>query len=65
MSTPEIGTRVAALTDTEGEQRVLIEVTAIDMETESGWYVYGYRLVRRARPRQTMYPRRYFVQRSA
>lgn len=58
---PAIGTKVHAMTTTEAAQKVVIEVTAIDQENESGWYVYGYRNHRGTRPRQSYYPRLYFV----
>lgn len=58
---PEIGRKVQATTTTATAQTVLVEVTAIESETDSGWFVYGYRAHRGARPRQTMYPRLYFV----
>lgn len=66
MSTaPVIGSKVRAVTTTASEQSVVIEVTSIANTTPAGWYVYGYRAARRgARPRQTMYPRRYFVART-
>lgn len=60
---PEIGHKAQVLTTTAAAQRVVIEVTAIAEEDESGWHVYGYRAHRGARPRQTMYPRLYFVPR--
>jgi hypothetical protein len=60
---PAIGRSVRATTTTATAQSVVIEVTAIDRETESGWYVWGYRIVRRSTPRQTSYPRLYFVAR--
>ena len=64
MSAPEIGAVVLAETDTRTAQRVAVEVTAIDAETDAGWSVWGYRQYRPGRrPRQTMYPRRYFVPR--
>jgi hypothetical protein len=62
-SPPTIGQRVRAVTTTRDAQAVVVEVTAIDREVETGWYVYGYRAIRRARPRQSMYPRLYFVAR--
>lgn len=69
-TTPEIGSKVKAVTTTPAELQVVIEVTAIDAEVTAvdtegpvGWLVYGYRAHRGARPRQTMYPRLYFVPR--
>lgn len=61
--TPEVGKRIHAETTTPTMQRVIVEVTKVDSEVESGWYVYGYRQRRTAggRPRQTMYPALYFV----
>lgn len=62
---PAIGSRIAAVTTTRTEQRVMIEVTAIDSETAAGWYVYGYRQTRRrAGIRQTAIPTLYFVGRA-
>ena len=63
VNVPEIGRRVRATTTTATEQSVVVEVTAIDRETEQGWYVWGYRTVKRSTPRQTSYPRLYFVAR--
>jgi hypothetical protein len=62
---PAVGSKVHAITTTQAQQSVVIEVTAIHDETEAGWYVYGYRAHRGTRPRQTMYPRLYFVARIA
>lgn len=61
---PAIGSRVRAVTTTATAQSVVIEVTMVDEETEAGWLVYGYRAHRGSRPRQTMYPRLYFVAKS-
>ena len=65
--TPTIGSRIAAETDTATAQSVRICVASIEAETESGWFVYGYRLTARGtRPgRATMVPRRYFVRKAA
>jgi hypothetical protein len=60
---PRIGSKVNATTTTTTEQKVVIEVSAIDRETGAGWYIYGYRSHRGTRPRQTMYPQLYFVAR--
>jgi hypothetical protein len=62
---PEVGQRVRATTVTPAAQSVVIEVTKIDEEQTTGWYVYGYRAHRGDRPRQTMYPRLYFVAKAA
>lgn len=58
---PEVGSKIQATTTTATQQTVIVEITAIDSEVEAGWYVYGYRKHRGPRPRQTMYPRLYFV----
>lgn len=68
---PKIGSKVRAITCTPAMQNVTIVIASIDREAlpiptpggEGGWFVYGYRARRGARPRQTMYPRLYFVPR--
>jgi hypothetical protein len=65
MSTPEVGKKARATTVTPAAQSVVIEVTKIDEEQSGGWYVYGYRAHRGSRPRQTMYPRLYFIAKEA
>ena len=62
-TSPVIGSKVRATTTTPACQDVTIEVSAIDREVVGGWYVYGYRTHRGTRPRQTLYPRLYFVAR--
>lgn len=62
MTAPEIETKVRAFTTTATAQRVVILVTKIDEETDTGWFVYGYRQGgRNAGRRQTTYPGLYFV----
>lgn len=62
-TTPEVGRKYRAQTTTPAAQSVIIEVSKVDVECESGWYVYGYRTNRRQIGRQTMYPREYFIPR--
>lgn len=63
--TPEVGRKVRAITTTATSLSVVVEVTAIDAETDAGWYVWGYRKHARDGRRQTLIPRLYFVARSA
>jgi hypothetical protein len=63
MTAPQVGSKIHATTLTPSAQRVVVTVSSIEDETDAGWYVWGYRAHRGARPRQTMYPRRYFVAR--
>jgi len=64
-TSPTIGRKVRATTTTETEQAVVIEVTAIDREIESGWYVYGYRQYRTRRHMASSFPCLYFVARAS
>lgn len=60
---PRVGDlNVKAQTTTRTMQSAtLAEVTAIDSETPTGWFVWGYPIRKSGRPRQTRYPRLYFV----
>ena len=59
---PVVGKISQAITLTPTAQDVKIEVTSIEQEVRSGWYVWGYRQYpRRSRIRHTAFPRRYFV----
>lgn len=63
---PVIGSIISAKTATQHEQRVRIEVTAIDEQNSSAseWVVWGYRQSSRRRGvRSTMFPRLYIVTR--
>lgn len=62
-TTPEIEKAQWAQTLTPTAQHVIVFVTAVDGETESGWFVYGYRVYARRRNgrRHSMIPNRYFV----
>jgi hypothetical protein len=58
---PVVGRKIQATTTTPARQSVVITVSAIANENETGWAVYGYRAHRGSRPRQTSFPQRYTV----
>ena len=64
-TTPKVGSLVRAVTTTRTEQRVIIEVTAIDVTTHEGTYVWGYRQGGKNKGRrQTIYPNLYLIPQS-
>lgn len=60
---PQVGKAQWAQTTTPAAQHCVVQVTAIDEETETGWLVYGYRVYARRRNgiRSTSYPQLYFI----
>jgi hypothetical protein len=56
---PMTETTRKARTLTPNRVEVWIYVSAIEKETDTGWFVYGYRL--RAQGRRTNRPVRYFI----
>ena len=63
-TTPDLYKKYRAQTTGKGDpQKVIIEVTRIEEETEQGWYVWGYRQYKNRRNgvRSTMIPAYYFI----
>jgi hypothetical protein len=60
-SAPTLESITTALTTTATEKRVRIFVASIDSETETGWFVYGYRMTSAQRYAQAHYPTLYFI----